>query len=88
MKSKVRSNIDLKELEKLLGIKGLEKEFKNMSLERRKLMLELIEKWVGMDTDELILELRYIIYVKNTKSANRRSFENLNLGFSKGDSVA
>lgn len=68
--------------------KQLYKEIENMSLEKRELLSELVKYYKTLNTDELILELRYIIYVKNTQPANRRSFENLNLGLFKGDSVA
>ena len=68
--------------------KQLYKEIENMSLEEKELLSKLIKYYKTLDTDELVIELRYAIYVKNTQPANRRSFENLNLGSSKGGSVS
>lgn len=61
-------------------MKRLEEEIKNMSLEKRKLISEVIERCKNLDVDELRRELRYIIYVKNTLPGNRRNKENLKLG--------
>ena len=61
-------------------MKQLEEEIKAMSLERRKLLSEMIERYKNLDVDELRRELRYITYMKNTLPANRRNKENLNLG--------
>ncbi|MEK6581895.1 MAG: hypothetical protein AABY50_05720 [Nitrospirota bacterium] len=69
-------------------MKQLEKKIENMSLERRGLFSELIERYKSLDIDELRRELRYILYVKNTLRANRRNKENLNLGSCRGNAAS